>query len=426
VHVAIEALAGLHHAHELVDIDGAPLGVVHRDVTPQNLFLTFDGQVKLLDFGVAKAVDRDQVTHCGELKGCIPYMSPEHARGGPVDRRADLFAVGVVMREALTGERLWARIGDCAILQRLFARDLPPFDDEQIPASLRAVCARAMAPDPDERFATAEEMRAALEAVASTLGGERSLARIGSLVTEHFASERERVRDVLRSHGRTGVSRTDARNAGEDIDTGDATRIERSGISGAVISQCSLPPAAGRSRKWAVRGVVALVAIAGAGAFLGTQRLRAPGVSVASGGSGGAAPQSTLPETRPDTSDAELVDVVIRATPREATIVVDDVVVAHGTWSVRRTRGSDVHRVRVRAPGYAEAGEEFDYGRSSTLNLQLAPTTRAPTPNRGARPAAAASPSAAPAVAIANRPLLPPRDSARASQSLDRQNPYTE
>ena len=110
-----QTLAGLHHAHELTDADGNPLRVVHRDVSPHNVLVTYEGQVKVLDFGIAKAADSQGETTTGAIKGKATYMSPEQAARKPADRRADIFATGVMMWEALAGKRLWSGLGDFEI-----------------------------------------------------------------------------------------------------------------------------------------------------------------------------------------------------------------------------------------------------------------------------------------------------------------------
>jgi serine/threonine protein kinase len=109
VQVAMAALDGLHYAHELKDQTGAELRIVHRDVSPQNLFITYDGAVKLLDFGIAKNALQDGRTRTGLLKGKVSYMAPEQARGESIDRRADLWSLGVMLWEAVTGTRLRGR-----------------------------------------------------------------------------------------------------------------------------------------------------------------------------------------------------------------------------------------------------------------------------------------------------------------------------
>ncbi|HEY5453383.1 MAG TPA: serine/threonine-protein kinase, partial [Polyangia bacterium] len=105
--VLVDALAGLHAAHELADFDGTPLGVVHRDVSPHNLFVTLEGHAKVLDFGIAK-LERSLVeTEVGTVKGKLRYMAPEQIASDKLDRRADIYAAGVILWEALTGERMW-------------------------------------------------------------------------------------------------------------------------------------------------------------------------------------------------------------------------------------------------------------------------------------------------------------------------------
>jgi serine/threonine-protein kinase len=124
--VACDVLAGLHYAHEVNDANGKPLGLVHRDVSTHNVFLTYDGQVKLLDFGVAKAYGRAQVTEAGVLRGRVGCMSPDHLSEAPLDRRADVFAVGVMLREALTGKPVWNDRTDVEILRELMTGKIPP------------------------------------------------------------------------------------------------------------------------------------------------------------------------------------------------------------------------------------------------------------------------------------------------------------
>jgi serine/threonine-protein kinase len=160
------ALHGLHAAHEATSRQGAPLGIVHRDVSPQNILVGIDGVARVLDFGVAKALGRIQSTRDGQLKGKLSYMAPEQVRGQAVTRQADVFAAAVVLWEALTSQRLFRHENDAALIQQvLFAPIHPPSAFyEDIPAALDAIVMCGLARDPHARFATALEMATALEA----------------------------------------------------------------------------------------------------------------------------------------------------------------------------------------------------------------------------------------------------------------------
>jgi tRNA A-37 threonylcarbamoyl transferase component Bud32 len=154
-----EALAGLHYVHEMRDYDGTPLGVVHRDVSPQNVIITYDGQVKVLDFGIAKGSLNVTDTQSGVLKGKVSYMAPEQATEGEVDRRADIFSAGVVLWELLTGEKLFK--GDTVAALRSVTNgpiEPPSRYAPGIPADLDAIVMKALARSPNGRFGTALAM----------------------------------------------------------------------------------------------------------------------------------------------------------------------------------------------------------------------------------------------------------------------------
>lgn len=160
-----QALQGLHAAHEAVDDGGSPLRIVHRDVSPQNILVGADGAARVVDFGVAKAAMRMQVTGEGQVKGKLAYMAPEQLRMEPVDRRTDLFASGVVLWEALTGERLFAVDEPGAAIAKILTHQAPPPSHLQhgIDPALDAVVLRALRRRPAERFETALEMARAIE-----------------------------------------------------------------------------------------------------------------------------------------------------------------------------------------------------------------------------------------------------------------------
>jgi serine/threonine-protein kinase len=166
IRIIADAAAGLHAAHELTDASGRPMNVVHRDVSPHNILIGVDGAVKLVDFGVAKAMGRlSEVTSAGQLKGKFGYMSPEQAMAKKVDRRSDVFALGIVLFELTTGRRLFRGEHDAETLHMVVSGKIPhPTSiDPKYPPSLEEIVLRALQRDPAKRFQTAEELQLALE-----------------------------------------------------------------------------------------------------------------------------------------------------------------------------------------------------------------------------------------------------------------------
>lgn len=163
--VIADAAAGLDFAHSLRDATGEPYHIVHRDISPQNILVTFEGGVKVIDFGVAKAAGRAQHTRTGALKGKYSYMSPEQVAGKQIDGRTDIFALGIVLHELLTGRRLFKADSDVQTLERVReCKVAPPSElNPQIPNSLDGIVLHALSKDPDKRFQTAQEFRLALE-----------------------------------------------------------------------------------------------------------------------------------------------------------------------------------------------------------------------------------------------------------------------
>lgn len=200
--VLSQVLAGLHYAHELTDHDGTPLDVVHRDVSPHNVFITYDGAVKLLDFGIAKAIGASSVTRTGTIKGKLTYMPPEQAAHGQIDRRTDIFPVGVMLWQALTGKRLWAGLSDLQVLARLHDGDIARARsvNPAVSAVFDEICARAMAPRREDRYATAEKMQDDLEASLERPGERVESKALAKLLSEVFAEPRLRVKREIEKH----------------------------------------------------------------------------------------------------------------------------------------------------------------------------------------------------------------------------------
>jgi serine/threonine-protein kinase len=174
--ILADTLAGLHAAHEAVDMRGVKLELVHRDVSPQNILVGADGMARLIDFGIAKASQRATHTVTGSLKGKYAYMSPEQATGKEIDRRTDVFAAGVVLYEALVGERLFHAESQFEIIQKILEMPIPPPSSvaPDVSPALDSVVAMALERDKEKRFATAADFLEALER-AAPIGSRREV-----------------------------------------------------------------------------------------------------------------------------------------------------------------------------------------------------------------------------------------------------------
>ncbi len=167
VYVASKVASALDYAHRRRDAEGQELNIVHRDVSPQNILISYEGDIKLCDFGIAKAASKASKTQSGALKGKIQYMSPEQAWGKPIDRRSDLFSLGVVLHELLTGERLFRGDTDMNVLEKVRAADVPPPSraNPEVPHNLDAVVLKALAREADDRYANASDLLRDLDSV---------------------------------------------------------------------------------------------------------------------------------------------------------------------------------------------------------------------------------------------------------------------
>jgi serine/threonine protein kinase len=271
--VICDALAGLHAAHDLRDDDGHALALVHRDVSPQNILVGTDGVGRITDFGIAVAAARIAASRPGTLKGKPAYMSPEQVSGEAVDRRSDLFAMGVVLWECLTGQRLFQGGTEAAALVMVLGAPIasPREHAPELGEGLAAVCLKALARPRDERYADAREMLRALESAAAAEGLLASTHEVsdalGALFSEELQARRAMLRDAAKAKGLGSITPAFGVAPGKS-DSKSIPAIEllsRPQVADAVRPAEVAPPAAPPRRWIAPAAAAAVVAVSLAG-----------------------------------------------------------------------------------------------------------------------------------------------------------------
>ncbi len=244
--VVHEVAAGLHHAHEKLGSDGERLGIVHRDVSPANVLLTYEGAVKIVDFGVAKARTQSRETQAGTLKGKVAYMSPEQCMGEGVDARSDVFALGVVLYELTVGARPYVARTDYELIMQVAAGNLPAPSTRRpgYPAALEAVVMKALARDREARWSSAEELGLAVAEVAEQLGLRLSAVGMRRFMRTLFgdAARGTPAPGTRALAGGTGMVPAATRSSGVSAVSGASGASGVSGVSGVSASGASGAP----------------------------------------------------------------------------------------------------------------------------------------------------------------------------------------
>jgi serine/threonine-protein kinase len=211
VRIVADAAAGLHAAHELESAEGKPLGVVHRDVSPQNILVSYDGNVKVVDFGIAFAAEKLEQTQAGTLKGKVSYMSPEQAMGDRLDRRSDIFSLGTVLWECVCVKRLFKEAHEGATLLKVRDADVPKPRSirPDLPVDLENIIMKALSKKREDRYETAEELSEALEALLFSEGEVVSRQKISKMLKVFFFDRRKlkdgQIKEALKFTGENPV-----------------------------------------------------------------------------------------------------------------------------------------------------------------------------------------------------------------------------
>jgi serine/threonine-protein kinase len=382
-YIVAEACAGLHAAHELTDRDGHPRNLVHRDVSPHNVFVTYQGSIKLLDFGVAQASERITKTETGQVKGKFEYMSPEQCQSRPLDRRADVFALGVMLYELTTSRRLFKRPSLPATLDAICRQQVvsPSQVDPAYPAALEKVCLRALARRPSDRHATALEMRRELLAAVGSSADQARLPeeRLGALMREVFADRFADKREMVRRCS-SGAKVTEVPDAEVDAEI-EIPIVEDGGTLLGSVAQDSTERARPRAG-W----IVALLAVAAVGAGLWLARQNAaPAIAGSDVQPAAATAMAVVPPPEPPppvpataAAPPSEVSLEIVTNPPGAEILIDGRASGRSPASITLPRGKSPVTLEVRRSGFVTARQTVAPDIDQRVVLDLRPSRGRP------------------------------------------------
>jgi serine/threonine-protein kinase len=364
--IVAEASAGLHAAHELTDEDGYPRDLVHRDVSPQNVFVTYTGQTKVLDFGIAKAANRSTQTEAGQVKGKFGYMSPEQCLGKPLDRRSDVFSLGVLLWETTTGRRLFKRASDLLIFKAICEDPIPRPSEVSAgyPAELERVCMKALSRRREDRYPTALEMRRDLLQAARALGlselpEEELSAAMKRLFSDRIGEKQEMLRRVKSGSVPTELPAAEA-DPGIELPS---VAEDPSAIHTASDVRTLKSSPSHRSR-W-VLFALGLAGVSSAAVWFGSKQAEPASRVAAPSVQSSPAPAPREPATK--------VTLRIETTPSDARVLVANVDEGATPLELSLEKSDAPIEVTLTLPGYAPKKERIVPNVSQRLVLALTP-----------------------------------------------------
>jgi serine/threonine-protein kinase len=380
--VISDVLGALQYSHDLTDFDGTPLNVVHRDISPHNVFITFDGQVKLLDFGIAKLSGSHVETAAGVIKGKIRYMSPEQITGDNVDRRADLFAVGVMMWEAATGARLWQGLNEAAVMNHLLNSEIPkPSSVAEVDPALERIIMKTLELDRAKRYGSAFELQGEIDDYLATLGTQVRPRDIGKAVSGMFEDVRAQTRRVIEAQLSKVVSLSDKEYAETQPLELTSLALTHSGAS--QISDKRSVTQVTRPKIGLYLGLGLLAVVIG-----GVVLARSPGQKP----EGPATPAAPAPTSTQ-------VTLRLTAFPGAAKIYLDGNLLPSNPLNKAFDKDGKAHTLRFEAPGYDTEERQVTFDQDTEIVVSL---RESPKPVVSAVPSAEKKPSTS---AVKPRPV---------------------
>jgi len=391
ISIVCRVLAGLQYAHTLADYDGTPLELVHRDVSPQNVMLTYDGQVKLVDFGIAKLSSSSQNTKTGVVKGKIAYMAPEQLEGSQLDCRSDLFAVGVMLWESIARRRMWGARSDAEIVRSLVLDDVPQIRQAlpDVDPELARICDRSLAIRPDERYLSAEQFQTDLETYLGSRGLVVRQQEIAEMVTRVCADLRdnsaERLKAELAKFAAGAPGWEDALTAFEELHT-------------------PVPESGERGNKWWLLALALLLVfgmVAAVYSWMGEPHQPiaeqppraepAPPVTAAP-----ALPRPPEPPPEQPAPVAAQVTLRVSVTPPEATVSLDGQRLAGSPPTLSLPKDEHEHELRAEAEGFEAQTRQLRLTDDVELKLELKALAAPPAAKPAPAPAGKRRPTRAP------------------------------
>ena len=357
-----ESLSGLHYLHELCDFDGTPLEVVHRDMTPHNVFVTFDGRVKLLDFGIAKLSGSIAETREGVLKGKLRYMPPEQIMGEQVDRRTDIYAVGVMLWEAATGHKMWHSLSEATIMNRVLEGRVPSPSSEaaDVHPELERLVMKSLANDPSDRYPAASDLQRDLESFLDSEHLMASSREIGAFVSTVFADYRREIRKGIEDN--LAQNHALALSESGSISIAPHSPVNRQ-------SRDLLEPGSYFWRKsvsWLALTGAILVGIA---IFIGNNRVRRKSASALE------VPSNLVtmgPNAESNHADApRTIKLHVSATPSDASLSVDGKVLPQNPSVLSAAADGTTHTVKIEARDHQTRTITVTYDRDQDIVVAL-------------------------------------------------------